>query len=334
MANMDSTDNEKCFKEGKCCAVCPAGTYMKEDCSATQAIKCSPCPQGRFTEQINRLKHCIGCSICVKNSFKVSNCTTVSNTVWQCKPGFYCDDQKCEHCRPWTLCSEGEGVKEQPTHKTNTVCTPCGDGTYSNVTDHSSPCKPHFRCEDYGLELKTPGTPTADVLCQQSRAHCTWMLPAGLWAGLVLTIVLVAAFIFWRAKRRSYRAGMHTKVKIGTEQVVPPPELLSHCQETCNDCKLPPSTSVSFGAPEIPVGAMEAGRVFSEGCPPSLLTLSSSSDDHLIIRSMTDSLDSSFPITPMKVSFAEPNPINSSKGYSSNYLRSCSEPQEDEWCGT
>ncbi|XP_021176054.2 tumor necrosis factor receptor superfamily member 5 isoform X2 [Fundulus heteroclitus] len=300
MANMDSTDNEKCFKEGKCCAVCPAGTYMKEDCSATQAIKCSPCPQGRFTEQINRLKHCIGCSICVKNSFKVSNCTTVSNTVWQCKPGFYCDDQKCEHCRPWTLCSEGEGVKEQPTHKTNTVCTPCGDGTYSNVTDHSSPCKPHFRCEDYGLELKTPGTPTADVLCQQSRAHCTWMLPAGLWAGLVLTIVLVAAFIFWRAKRRSYRAGMHTKVKIGTEQVVPPPELLSHCQETCNDCKLPPSTS----------------------------------DDHLIIRSMTDSLDSSFPITPMKVSFAEPNPINSSKGYSSNYLRSCSEPQEDEWCGT
>lgn len=39
---------------------------------------------------------------------------------------------------------------------------------------------------------------------------CYWMLPAGLWSGLVLTaIVIVLIFILWRKKCKTYNAGVY-----------------------------------------------------------------------------------------------------------------------------
>ena len=63
----------------------------------------------------------------------------------------------------------------------------------------------------------------------------------------------------------------------------------------------------------------------------------SSSDETVVIcgtQDSVDSVDSSRPITPLKVSvsFAESNHTN---GYrTGNFLRTHSEPQEDEYCGT
>lgn len=63
-----------------------------------------------------------------------------------------------------------------------------------------------------------------------------------------------------------------------------------------------------------------------------------SSSDHDMVNDNTQgSLDSCLPITPLKasVSFAESSHGNGSTGYGTgNFLRSYSEPQEDEWCGT
>ncbi|KAM4736713.1 tumor necrosis factor receptor superfamily member 5 [Anableps anableps] len=306
MANMDCPEKEKYKKkDGTCCDRCPPGKFLDQDCNDRNGTICKPCPEGSYTDEQNHLKKCIPCRTCNKNALKVSNCTAKENTVCQCMPGFFCSDDKCDHCEPWTKCSVGKGLIHKPSHKTNTVCTPCTEGTFSNVTDFDSPCKSHFRCEDYGLQLKTPGTSTTDAICEKCNSHCTWILPAGLWAGLVLTILIVGAFIFWRAKRRSYRPGKLsvpvTMVAIGPETILAPPELLAHCQESCNECKPPPFTS--------------------DGPP--------------IIRSVSDSLDDSVPITPLKVSFAEPHQISGSTICpSSNFFRSYSEPQEDEWCGT
>ena len=39
---------------------------------------------------------------------------------------------------------------------------------------------------------------------------CNWILPAGLWSGLVLTALVLFVFICWREKRKSYRPGVYT----------------------------------------------------------------------------------------------------------------------------
>ncbi|XP_027869096.1 tumor necrosis factor receptor superfamily member 5 [Xiphophorus couchianus] len=308
MANITCEVKKNKSKDGHCCDQCPAGMFVAEDCNATENTKCESCPKGSYTEHPNYLKKCIGCSSCVENSQIKTNCTDQKNTVCECKPGFFSTKEDVDHCEAWTKCSVGYGVKNKPTSTNDTVCTPCEKGTYSNVTDFSSPCQPHFRCEAYGLQVKTPGTKTTNAICQECKSQCCWILPASLWAGLVLTILVVATLIFWRAKRRSYRPVKHsvpvTMVTVVAEPVLAPPELLSHCQESCTDCKQSPFNS----------------------------------DDGSIIRSISDSLDLSTPMTPLKpsVSFIEPEQTNCSSMYpiSSAFCRSYSEPQEDEWCGT
>ncbi|XP_014848536.1 PREDICTED: tumor necrosis factor receptor superfamily member 3 [Poecilia mexicana] len=301
-----ATSEDKGKQSGKC-DECPAGMFVEKDCNDREGTKCKPCSNGTFTETPNYRKTCFSCRSCVKNSRTKTICTDKTDTVCECNPGFFYRE-KADHCEPWTKCPLGEGVKNKPTSTNDTVCAPCEEGTFSNVTDSFSPCQPHFRCEAFRLQLKTPGTKTTDAICQDCESQCCWILPACLWAGLVLTILVVAAIIFWRAKRRSYRPVKHsvpvTMMTVVAEPVLAPPELLSHCQESCTDCKPSPFNS----------------------------------DDGSIIRSISDSLDISTPITPLKpsVSFIEPEQTNGSSIYplSSAFCRSYSEPQEDEWCGT
>lgn len=44
-----------------------------------------------------------------------------------------------------------------------------------------------------------------------SVAGCHWMLPAGLWAGLVLTALILFGLFCWRLKRKSSRSGVCTR---------------------------------------------------------------------------------------------------------------------------
>ncbi|XP_038140346.1 tumor necrosis factor receptor superfamily member 5 [Cyprinodon tularosa] len=290
MANKDCNNERQYFKDGKCCDKCPAGKFVKEDCNKTNSTICSSCPEGTFTEDWNNLKQCIKCTKCrATNIQKISNCTTERDTVCECKSGFY---SLSEHCEDWTKCPVGEGVKNQPTSKSDTVCAPCGNGTFSNVTDYFSPCKQYTRC-DSG-QVKTPGTPKADAICHsKSPSGCSWVLPASLWAGFVLTIVVVAAFLLWRTKRRSYRTGNVKMEEIFSKQPAPP-ELLSHCQDSCGVCISP---------------------------QPDL--------DNPGIINVDESLVSSCTICPLQ---SDCN-TSTTQYYTKNFLSFPSEPQEDEWWG-
>lgn len=97
-----------------------------------------------------------------------------------CVSGFVCMNEACDHCEPLKSCRAGEGVIQEgrstsvgcraarahsptdprelhplirwfvclllaATRTTNTVCAPCRDGTYSNVTDSQSECRRHTR---------------------------------------------------------------------------------------------------------------------------------------------------------------------------------------------
>uniref|UniRef100_A0A3B4Z704 Tumor necrosis factor receptor superfamily member 5-like n=1 Tax=Seriola lalandi dorsalis TaxID=1841481 RepID=A0A3B4Z704_SERLL len=280
MAKMNCSNNTY-YKDGKCCDRCSAGTYVQADCDGSKPTKCAKCEHGRYTATKNHLNKCQICSVCSSHNKqkKAYSCTATQNTVCDCETGFYCSNVQCDHCLPLTKCIEGEGVKLPAGRTNDTICAPCEKGTYSNKTDFFSTCEKHTRCEDLGRELKSEGTSTKNAVCR-----CSWMLPAALWSGLVLTaLILFAVVICRRAKRKSYRAGM------------------------CN-------TS------HVLVSSLSFTHFYDD-------------EDNLV----SCSVDSSLPITPFKasVSFAESNHTIRSAGYrTGSFLRTYSEPQEDEWCGT
>ncbi|XP_070692292.1 tumor necrosis factor receptor superfamily member 5 [Pempheris klunzingeri] len=313
-----TNEDEYLGKNGRCCQRCPAGSYMQAECDDQTATKCAECGRGEYTATKNHLNKCHVCKDCSSNNNqrKIKDCTAQENVVCECVTGFYCSNDHCDHCQTVKHCTLGEGVIAQATRTNDTICAPCGEGTYSNVTDFHSPCQKHTRCEDFGRVLKTPGTQTTDAICGDFKSHCSWMLPAGLWSGLVLTALVLFGLFCWRTKRKSYKPAIST-VPVALIEMVPPTpisqlelplpfkEMNGHYQESCNDaCNL---------------------KLFTPG-------------DITVSCSTQDSVDSSNrPITPLKVSvsFAESNHISGSAGYcTSNFHRTYSEPQEDEWCGT
>ncbi|KAG7476257.1 tumor necrosis factor receptor superfamily member 5-like [Solea senegalensis] len=312
MAKMNCSNEDMYPKDGTCCKRCPAGMYVHSDCDGLRPTQCEQCGRESYTATKNHLKQCQNCSVCSSenNMRKAEHCTATSNTVCECEAGFYCSNDQCEHCQPVTQCPVGEGVKFQATRTNDTVCAPCEKGSYSNVTDFLSPCKSHTRCEDIGRKIKIPGTHTADTVCDNLH-HCSWMLPAGLWSGLVLTaLVLLAVVVCWRAKRKWCRTArpsvpaplvkvVPTAIVTSMELPFPSIELNNHCQESfiVKDCKLP---------------------LF-----------------HPDGDTVSCDMDINLPTTPLKLSVSFPDHNGESGGNrSSNFFRTHSEPQEDEWCGT
>lgn len=304
---------------GRCCKFCKPGTYKQKDCNQTEETQCAQCEPGSFTATENYMEKCLACKKCNNSHLRVEQeCTAQKNTVCVCVAGFYCKDADCEHCRKLSVCPPGQGVKAQGSGKMDTVCSPCKSGTYSNVSDYYSPCKAHTRCEDIRRELLTAGTAEEDASCGDFINECPWMLPAGLWSGLVLTglLLFVLGVFWWRIKRKLYRtvssSGPDALVVVPAavdELPLPSIELNAHFQK--ETYKPAYSTELPFLKSEDPAISCDT------------------QDD--------DNDDSNIPITPFKasVSFTESHHINDSSGYSTgNYRRTFSEPQEDEWCGT
>ncbi|XP_030249447.1 tumor necrosis factor receptor superfamily member 5 isoform X1 [Sparus aurata] len=302
-------------KNRQCCNRCKAGTYMKAECDGSKATECAECEDRQYTATINHLKTCQACKLCSPSNYQkyVKECKKDEDAVCECVDGYYCLYPDCEHCQQARQCPEGEGVKVRAAGMNNTICAPCEGGTYSNVTDSFSVCKQHTRCENIGRVEKTPGTSTTDAICGD-LIGCNWILPAGLWSGLVLTAIILFVFICWREKRKSYRPASPMVPVTLVEMVpaapaspldlpLPTTELKSYCQESCT----------------------------VDGCDLPLIK----QDDNLVTDSPQDSVDSYSPITPFKVSvsFTEPNHRNGNAVHCNSFFRTHSEPQEDEWCG-
>ncbi|XP_053182931.1 tumor necrosis factor receptor superfamily member 5 [Scomber japonicus] len=316
---MGCPNEDKFEKNGICCDRCPAGQHVVEDCTATEKTKCEDCRHGRFTTGKNSVPKCFKCSACSRDNHKekVKDCTAKTDTVCGCILGYYCSNENCEHCQPVKRCDKGLGVEIKATRTNNTSCAPCREGTYSNVTDFSSPCQEHIRCEVFGRELLTPGTPTTDAICGDFKTYCPWIIPTGLWSGFLLTVLIVFCLVCWRAKRRSFRAVKSSpSVHVTLLDVVP---------------------AAPIGPLELPLKSTELNDICQESYPLKDCKLSLfNPDDNEICCSTQDSMDSSFPITPLKasVSFVETKQTNGSPGHCTGFFRTHSEPQEDEWCGT
>ncbi|KAF0045525.1 hypothetical protein F2P81_002054 [Scophthalmus maximus] len=365
--------------------------HVQADCDGTKETQCDKCAHGFYTATKNHLTSCQLCKECSSdnNQRKAKECTATANTVCECESGFYCSNDLCDHCQPVTDCLVGEGVKVPATRTNDTVCAPCEEGTYSNVTDFLSPCKTHTRCDDLGREVRILGTRTTNAVCSDILPRCSWMLPAGLWSGLVLSaLVLLAVVVCWRAKRKSCGAvyefknmkssaayvdevgmsvvtterchlmpnGFQIRYKLLICSTHSPTVYYNYKRHLCEHdaeqsyfvvfsvkarSSVPATLVEMFPAAlvtsrDLPLPLTERNGHYQETCAVDdckLPIFNMDDDDNLVSCCM----DSSLPITPLKasVSFAESNHNTGNTGHrTGNFLRTYSEPQEDEWCGT
>ncbi|XP_073703349.1 tumor necrosis factor receptor superfamily member 3 [Garra rufa] len=216
------------------CSKCPKGKYMFS-CNATLQSVCEVCPRHTFIDQENNMSRCRSCRECssTSNMEMVKECEADKNTECRCKPGFYCkhiSDSQCDYCSPVSTCLPGSGVISLHTYQTDTVCRPCLEGTYSDVDDYVSSCKNYTSCDDLGRELKVPGTSQSDAVCGKLNpctTTCSWLLPASLWTGIVITaliVFLILFIIYWRNKRQSKRL----EISLNHISPVLPPDILKY----------------------------------------------------------------------------------------------------------
>lgn len=318
MSPSSCSDGQYLSATGHCCRLCDAGTHKLKDCNRTTDTQCRECGRGYFMAAKNSLDKCLQCKSCnSRNQEPKQLCTAREDTVCACVSGFFCSEDSCDHCRRVSPCPEGYGVRTPATRTNNTICAPCEDGTFSNVSDSVSRCRPHTRCEHIGRKLDTKGTPTADAVCGKiCKSACDWTLPAGLWAGFVVTSLMVFALVLvWRIRRRRLQGEESLSQPEAPVDVVPEDEVqlkLPLPSKELSELYQEQTYSPSYCC-ELPAFESDAPV---NGCGPE---------------------GSSAPITPFKASksFSERQRLNSSSSFlSSSYRRTISEPQEDEWCGT
>lgn len=325
MAHKKTCKPQEHLVEDRCCNLCPKGQHVVTACEDSKQTVCGACKYNEYTEDWNFLFNCLKCRPCLSsnNMRTVRECAPELNRQCECMPGFYCKDRSCEHCTPVTQCHPGYGVMEIATTKNDTVCGQCLPGTFSHLKD-LSPCINHTSCDKLGRELKTSGTEISDAVCGIPIPRCHWILPAGLWAGLVVTLILMILFciIYWRAKKHSYMAAISSACDKTMEEVVPifttepphpGPESSKHCQESNDGQK---GHQTVFYHPDLQ---------FSTGNS----VMVNPSHKHCDIESDGPSS------TPMTISDHYGKSINHKNGYSTTpSLGIQSEPQEDEWRGT
>ncbi|XP_051887662.1 tumor necrosis factor receptor superfamily member 5-like isoform X2 [Pristis pectinata] len=175
-------------KFGKCCRLCPPGTYMSSECSEKNDSKCQPCGPDRYQSDWNKLEHCHLQKVCNNNGgFVVEKAgTSTSDTICQCQVGKHCLNKDCEICEGNSVCEPGYGVvyKERGNF-TVPVCEICEAGYYSNVSSNLEACRKWSDCGS--LQMLVNGTTTKDVECGTPEPPSK--------VGLVVVIVLLSAVL-------------------------------------------------------------------------------------------------------------------------------------------
>nr|XP_020485984.1 tumor necrosis factor receptor superfamily member 5-like isoform X2 [Labrus bergylta] len=191
----------------RCCPKCPPGGWVYEDCTESRTTLCERCPDGTFMNHPTYRTQCYDCKSCDEGSaLKMkTSCTIVSDTVCEPLEGFYCSDSRKDDCveaKKHRRCEPGEYIREHGTSSTDTVCSTCSDGTFSDGTFTS--CQNHKQCESEGLLLLRAGTETEDAQCGGKVSHRTAQIICGVGVGIVgifLVFVLRVFYLRWRMIR-------------------------------------------------------------------------------------------------------------------------------------
>lgn len=112
-------------QNGICCQRCQPGyTVLKHCVVDREPSQCKPCREKTYMDLSNGLNNCFRCKICdgkIESKITVQACTSTSNTVCKCKPGYSCfngetNEHECEWCKR---------TKPAVTKKHMKNCCPC-----------------------------------------------------------------------------------------------------------------------------------------------------------------------------------------------------------------
>ncbi|KAM6981789.1 tumor necrosis factor receptor superfamily member 5-like [Tautogolabrus adspersus] len=181
-----------------CCPKCSAGGRVYADCTESRSTRCELCPEGTFMNQPTSSRECYRCTNCDEGSglrIKTS-CTKSSDTVCEPLEGFYCSESAggdCYEAKKHRRCDPGEYIREHGTSSTDTVCSTCSDGTFSDGTFTS--CQNHKQCESEGRELLRAGTESKDAQCGDKPSVRTGLI-VGVVVGVVISLFITLGVCF------------------------------------------------------------------------------------------------------------------------------------------
>ncbi|XP_061486681.1 tumor necrosis factor receptor superfamily member 5 isoform X2 [Rhineura floridana] len=194
------------YKQGdRCCQKCPPGNKVESECPDALS-GCEPCESRHFQGAWTKEKHCTPHRYCDENAFLFvhRDGDATRDVVCRCRNGTHCSSHECQTCWQNTLCGPGQGVLREASHRSDTVCVECPNGTFSNISSATARCQPWSSCEDRKLVRKGNGTRTSDVVC-----GVPLLLPPTREAGrthlLVLVLVPFAALVLGSVALLIYR---------------------------------------------------------------------------------------------------------------------------------
>ncbi|XP_047196368.1 tumor necrosis factor receptor superfamily member 14-like isoform X2 [Hippoglossus stenolepis] len=164
------------------------------------------------------LKQCLPCTTCGPDSgLKIyTSCTATTDSLCEPLEGFYCIDPIQNHCaaaQKHKQCQPGQYIKHRGTAQTDSQCSDCSVGTFSNGTRTS--CQPHTQCESLNLQLMQPGTASTDAECGNSslKKASVAIIISVFFVGVLIALV---ALCFWKWK--GYLSGKITNASSSTTE--------------------------------------------------------------------------------------------------------------------
>ncbi|KAG7453491.1 hypothetical protein JOB18_021067 [Solea senegalensis] len=129
----------------------------------------------------------------------VSPCTRTRDALCEPLEGFYCIKSKglyCDAAEKHRQCKPGQYIRDNGTALTDTVCTDCSAGTFSDGT--FTTCRPHTQCEN----LLREGTALADAECGEgvSSINVTVVIVVVVLLVVFLCTGIIAALYFRKKK--------------------------------------------------------------------------------------------------------------------------------------
>ncbi|CAJ1055144.1 tumor necrosis factor receptor superfamily member 5-like isoform X2 [Xyrichtys novacula] len=184
----------------ECCPMCGIGSRVAIYCTESYSTRCLPCTEGTFMDQETDHRQCYPCTKCDAGSGlrTETSCTNTSDAVCQPLEGFFCIESAeggCAAAKRHTSCKPGEYISQNGSSVSDTVCSPCSDGSFSDGTFSS--CRPHTQCESKSLQQLVQGTESSDAQCGERDPDWTGVIVCGLvfWI-CYLVIPLVFCFTF------------------------------------------------------------------------------------------------------------------------------------------
>ncbi|XP_018093861.1 tumor necrosis factor receptor superfamily member 5 [Xenopus laevis] len=196
--------DRKYLKDGECCSLCSPGKRMSQECDTDSETVCENCRNGEFQDKWNRESTCHQHAYCDPNAGKeqVTEGTTERNVECQCQNGRHCSGPTCEICLQNTPCSPGYGVTQKATNTSDTQCSPCAEGSFSNTTSYKDPCIIWKSCENEEEEL-LPGNSTRDKVCRMKSHRNHILIIVGIL--IFVTSLIIAATYLLRNKCRIFQ---------------------------------------------------------------------------------------------------------------------------------